>query len=146
MSEWELRLRVSPANAIIPYMPKCSKCCAVKPASLFYNSGRAGGSGLSRWCAECHRVYQRAHRAGAEDREQLRKAQGNRCAICSQHETSMHVVNGIRQRRQLSLDIARNGAIRGLLCSRCNTGLGLFNDDPIRLRRAVEYVLHMGVI
>lgn len=32
------------------------------------------------------------------------------------------------------------GTFRGWLCTLCNTGLGLFRDDPIRLRRAVAYL------
>ncbi len=30
--------------------------------------------------------------------------------------------------------------VRGLLCSGCNTGLGLFREDPAALRRAAEYL------
>lgn len=30
--------------------------------------------------------------------------------------------------------------IRGLLCHRCNVGMGLLNDDPFRLRQAADYL------
>lgn len=32
------------------------------------------------------------------------------------------------------------GKPRGTLCSRCNTGLGMFRDDANFLRRAIEYL------
>lgn len=32
------------------------------------------------------------------------------------------------------------GCIRGLICARCNTGLGLFEDDPSLLRAAADYL------
>jgi hypothetical protein len=32
------------------------------------------------------------------------------------------------------------GRIRGLLCSNCNTALGLMGDDPERLRAAIKHL------
>jgi len=34
----------------------------------------------------------------------------------------------------------RTRDIRGLLCSRCNTGIGMFKDNPERMGRAIEYL------
>jgi hypothetical protein len=32
------------------------------------------------------------------------------------------------------------GEVRGVLCFRCNAALGQFDDDPLRLRRAADYL------
>ena len=34
----------------------------------------------------------------------------------------------------------RTGKVRGILCHKCNIGLGHFNDDPVLFARAAEYV------
>lgn len=58
-------------------------------------------------------------------------AQGGRCAIC--HEEP----NG----RQLGVDHDHaTGRVRGLLCSRCNMGLGAYRDDVALLRQAITYL------
>lgn len=59
--------------------------------------------------------------------------QGGVCAICEQPDTT---AKGI-----LSVDHDHaTGQVRGLLCHRCNVGLGHFQDDPTLLTRAAVYV------
>lgn len=61
--------------------------------------------------------------------------QDGRCAICK------------AAREPLGLVIDHNhstGKVRGLLCSGCNTGLGLFQDSPDMLEVAMEYLEERG--
>lgn len=64
-------------------------------------------------------------------------AQDGRCAICDERETAT-------QRgkvRRLAVDHNHaTGAVRALLCQRCNHAIGQMKDDPALLRRAAEYL------
>jgi hypothetical protein len=68
---------------------------------------------------------------------EMLKAQGGVCAICHQPET--HKRNG--KLKALAVDHNhKNGAIRGLLCSDCNTGIGKLKDDVKILQSAIHYL------
>ena len=56
----------------------------------------------------------------------------SRCAICGKHE---------RFPSALAVDHCHgSGRVRGLLCRRCNTGLGQFRDNPELLAKAMAYL------
>ena len=64
---------------------------------------------------------------------ELLERQGGVCAICRQPES----VPG----RSLAVDHDHaTGAVRGLLCGRCNRALGYFRDDPALLAAAITYL------
>lgn len=58
------------------------------------------------------------------------------CAICKEPSDWNLVVD----HEHIEGKNTRRGKPRGLLCHRCNTGLGKFKDDPRMLRRAAAYV------
>lgn len=63
-----------------------------------------------------------------EQYDEMARAQGERCAICEQ--IAVLVVDHDHD----------TGMIRGLLCSVCNAGLGMFHDQTSSLARAIEYL------
>lgn len=64
--------------------------------------------------------------------------QGGVCAICHQPETTL-TRRGFPRAMHVDHDHT-TGAVRGLLCARCNAGIGMFGDDPARLGTAIEYL------
>ena len=67
-----------------------------------------------------------------DEYDNMIELQNGVCAICGQIET-----NG----RRLSVDHNHGtGKIRELLCRKCNTGLGQFNDDAKLLKIAIQYL------
>lgn len=79
---------------------------------------------------EATRAYFRRHYYGVtpEQFEAMLTEQGGGCKIC-------------RAIEPLSVDHCHaKGDVRGLLCRRCNSGLGMFRDNPDFLRAAIEYL------
>jgi hypothetical protein len=61
-----------------------------------------------------------------------------RCDICGELEQHKTKLGG---RKALAFDHChKTNRQRGRLCSRCNTGLGFFRDDPKLLLNAMEYL------
>jgi len=59
--------------------------------------------------------------------------QNYRCAICNNEDE----VEG----RRLAIDHCHTtGVVRGLLCGKCNRGIGLFYDSQELLERAINYL------
>lgn len=64
-------------------------------------------------------------------------------------ETQHRVCAICEQKCDIALSLAvdhchTSGKVRGLLCSRCNTGLGLFRDAPQLLEKAKQYLVRSG--
>ncbi|WP_184331858.1 endonuclease VII domain-containing protein [Rhizobium phaseoli] len=72
---------------------------------------------------------------GSEEYDTLLAKQGGGCAICGER-------NADSRGHRLHVDHCHDtGAVRGILCSSCNIGLGKFKDSVSRLDRAIEYLL-----
>lgn len=69
----------------------------------------------------------------------MAEEQGNVCLICKNPETAPNSLSG--KVKDLAVDHCHStNKIRGLLCSNCNRGLGLFCDDPSLLQSAINYL------
>ena len=63
---------------------------------------------------------------------------GSRCALCRRTAEEARTSDRIKA---LSVDHCHEtGAIRGLLCGPCNTGIGMLGENPERLTAAADYL------
>lgn len=123
---------------------ECKQC-----GRMFYQLNFRINSGGGSFCSkECHmeymkenkidpnelnRLYQKKHKynLSAEEYYHMFEEQGNRCAIC---ERSFDDVPAFVDHDH------KTGKVRGLLCPKCNTLLGMVNDNPDILRKAIMYL------
>ena len=132
-------------------MKHCGKCNRDLQKSCFAKN-KAKKDGLQERCKECRAKHFQTikHKRKKQTPEQKRKyllksygltkeqflemliAQNFSCAICNTKEWG---------RPSPCVDHCHNtGVVRGLLCNRCNRGLGLFNDNKEVLKNAAKYL------
>lgn len=137
---------------------KCSRCHADKPIGEFHARTEPHRYGeLRHECKSCHHARGKAWRAANRERDRrtgralhLRRqfgitledearmiaACGNRCEICG-----LPPAGTGRSTSRLHVDHDSNtGKVRGLLCSKCNQGIGMFNHESQRLIDAAAYL------
>lgn len=79
---------------------------------------------------EAHRAHlRRKYGITPEDTKSMLESQGGVCPICGQLKSKMCVDH-----------CHSTGAVRGILCDRCNKGIGHFCDDPSLLEAAIRYL------
>lgn len=113
----------------------CVVCETRKHDSEFYVKDRSTGR-KDTTCKRCRIIQQRERTLGITQEEYLalHKKQGGKCGICRKRIRS-------RRFKALAVDHCHDtGRIRGLLCSNCNTGLGLFKENPEAMLRAIEWI------
>jgi hypothetical protein len=115
----------------------CPGCQESKPLTEFYYTWRGlGWSGVYSRSRYCHKCYCKATRASKSYRISISlylktlEAQGGVCALCSRGPAADLVPDHCHA----------TDKFRGLLCRKCNLGLGLFDDSPAWLRAAAFYL------
>lgn len=118
---------------------QCSFCNESKVATEFHRN-RHGSDGLSSLCRSCKRDIWYEYEFGITKAEYdaIASRQGGRCAVCHNPEVAKHSNGDVKL---LAVDHNHEtGMVRGLLCSQCNRGLGMFADSPDILRSALAYL------
>lgn len=131
----------------------CYECEQVHPVSAFgkvtFGDGERGVRRVCRKCLSARQVaYYNRDLASAqrywwersiakygltsETWNALFDSQGRKCAICGAQE------NG---KKRFHVDHCHaTGVVRGILCTKCNVGIGALQDDPSVIRVALLYL------
>ena len=140
------------ADEALAVLLKCYACNEAKTLREFYAYSKpwsvANRHGMRNRCKECSKAYQKTPEGKASSRnarmkrhygidqaryEQMLAAQGGKCAICPATEP------GGNGRWHVDHD-HDTGEVRGLLCYRCNVGIGHLRHSPAIMLSAVKYV------
>lgn len=79
--------------------------------------------------------YKRRYGLTIEQVNEMIAAQGGKCAICCDE------FKPARKKLAIHVDHCHDTMkVRGILCARCNVGIGLLGDDPDRMRQAIQYL------
>ena len=103
------------------------------------------------WCQNCIKEYGLAtnlykYKMTPEEYLDMFEKQGGVCAVCKKPES---------QRKRLAVDhdhsccpgpVTCGKCVRGLVCRKCNVGLGCFDDDAELIFAAYEYLNSFWVI
>ena len=125
--------------------PTCARCGDLIPETRIRNSKFCSSKCKQLEMGKRYRRstphYNRQYLYGItpEQWESQLEAQDNRCAICRSSEWpgkdgKPHADHD----HKLEIFV-----LRGILCGNCNSGLGMFGDDPARLRAAADYLERM---
>lgn len=140
----------------------CTRCQECKPFSAYPKHPRML-DGRGSWCRECVRWCGRRHYERNREKRIAYAAEWNRQNRGRMRQTAFYrqlLDYGITPEEYQAMSEAQDGKcaichtrhrlvvdhchktmkVRGLLCQRCNKGIGLFLDDPIALRRAAKYL------
>lgn len=120
---------------------RCKKCtCEVTAYSKKTEEAKASSKQASlRWKERNkdkikNQVLKRTYGISLDEYNAMLSAQDNECAICEKEFAN-------NQRRNLYVDHCHtSGIVRGLLCQKCNQGLGLFDDNKRFLKKAISYL------
>ncbi len=114
----------------------CRHCNKVKDIEHF---ARRAEKTYRQPCVDCRQEYSREHclrylyGMSMQQYDAMLESHGGCCAICRTDRP------GAKGKFMVDHDHS-TGAIRGLLCCRCNFGLGTFKDDPSILESAIRYL------
>lgn len=120
----------------------CRECGEEKTPDEFHRNYSQSG-GIASICKECAYLTNLETKYKITNISELMEKTGHRCQICGTDYGNRPYVD--HDHSCCSSDYTCGKCFRGLLCPRCNTGLGMFGDNVVSLSNAVTYVSNFNI-
>jgi len=132
----------------------CIICKEVKPLTEFYLRKTPGGR-TKTYRGECKQCQVKRSQQWRRNNPEKQKISQRKCRIKSQFGISLEEYDSLLSKQNGKCAICgghtdgdalavdhnhKTNEVRGLLCHRCNTAIGLFKDDVSLLQKAIEYL------
>ena len=140
-------------------LKECKSCRELKPLDSFGNPPSRRHTNGHPYCKPCMNSYARKWRANnkvkaqekdrrtnfkrrygitVEDYTQMLEQQGGACAVCGTDTLGTRT-------KHFSVDHCHDTSkVRGLLCDKCNRGLGMLGDTLEAVLKAADYLRRNG--
>jgi hypothetical protein len=124
---------------------QCRRCERWLATSEF-STNKARRDDLTAYCRRCERDKALIHHYGItlEQHEAMLAGQGGGCAICGGPAKDGRPFYVDHDHSCCPGQRTCGKCVRGLLCGDCNLGIGYFDDDVARMRRAIVYLRDRG--
>lgn len=141
-----------PPRSNVKIQVKCDSCSVIRTIGFMKNNtGLCWKCNFERQKGQLHPRFQKEHAYlyGQDRLDDMRlkrqygidldtynimlTSQENRCLICKMSQE--------QEVRKFTVDHChKSGIVRGLLCNKCNRGLGIFKDSTSLLQSAINYL------
>ena len=135
----------------------CKKCNIKKPLDEFYKKASRGNLCIAcdkqkrheyrkrpevrerAYIYQMKRFYKKKYGISFEDYDEMLKKQKGLCAVCRKQNTKIDSRSKKTQRFHVD-HCHETKKIRGLLCMKCNQGIGFFDDNILYLESCIRYL------
>ena len=119
----------------------CARCGVWKVVSEYpRKKGTPDGLAIPcRTCVQSMRLFE-YYRLSVSGFDELLLSQGGKCAVCPRTEPNGHGWHVDHDHSCCSGTKSCGGCVRGVLCSGCNTALGMVKDDISILTGLIRYL------
>jgi hypothetical protein len=139
-------------------LSKVCGCCKKEKSESEYHYRSIDSKKLNSWCKDCKNISRKERRRhtpdckkkakqyylkqwyglSVEQYESMYEKQKGSCAICN---VLLSLTQDGPKGNRVHVDHChRTGKVRGLLCTKCNTILGMANDNASTLAAAIIYL------